>query len=110
MSAILGFLVNNSTVVLSIFGIAGFGGLLNIILKKFITKKTLNWLGNGVGACGFGLGVFFTVGLSKWRYTKAVWNKIIEPYVIVFLELIVQKFFGGLIRGLESDNQSLNDD
>lgn len=91
-------------------GVAGIGGLLNLILKKFITKNLLEKLESGVEKIGFGLGRSVTLGLAKWKWTKPVWNKIIEPYVITIIRIILLQLLVGLTRGLQSDNPSVKDD
>lgn len=109
MELILAFLGKHLGLIITLFGFAGVGGLLNWILKRFITEKFLDKIGEGIEKVGFGLGVLATVGLSKFKYTKGIWNKVIEPYVVILLKLVAKKLIGGLVKGLESDNPSLID-
>ena len=41
-----------------------------------------------VGKFFYGLGVTITLGLSKYKYTAKFWNKVIEPWVIDFIDNI----------------------
>lgn len=79
-------------------GIAG--ALVGGRILKWILEKTK--LAEKAGNFGFGIGRTITLGAAHWKYTKKYWNKTIEPYVI----LILDKFIGGIIRGLKSDNES----
>ena len=45
-----------------------------------------------------------TAGLSKFAWTKGVWNKTIEPWFIDLIDNIFGSMVRGLIKGLKSDN------
>ena len=49
-------------------------------------------------------GVAMTAGLSKFKWTKGVWNKTIEPWFIDLIDNIFGSMVRGLIKGLKSDN------
>ena len=53
----------------------------------------------------YGFGVACTLGLAKYKWTKKVWNKTIEPYCIDFLDNIFGHGINEFIRGLRSDNK-----
>ena len=81
------------------------GGLiLNFILKKFLTQEKMEQWGLIVHGFFRKLGIICTVGLTKWL--KGIWNKIIEPYVIILLQLIIGNAVAGFIEGLQTDNDS----
>ena len=46
-----------------------------------------------------------TLGLGKWKLTKGIWNKTIEPWFIDLLDNIVASAVNGFIAGLRSDNK-----
>ena len=50
-------------------------------------------------------GVFLTAELTKWSFTKKIWNKTIEPYFIDLIDNIVGGALRGFIKGLRSDNK-----
>jgi len=45
-----------------------------------------------------------TAGLTKWSFTKKIWNKTVEPYFIDLVDNLVGGALRGLIKGLRSDN------
>ena len=57
-----------------------------------------------VGKFMYGLGVTVTLGLSKWKWTKGVWNKAVEPYCIDLVDNVVVTGLGKFIEGMRSDN------
>lgn len=97
MELLVGFfgakaLVGASTVI----GAVILGWLFKKIPTKLIKRK--------FGQCMFCLGVAITLGLAKWKWTKGLWNKTIEPFVVHFIEDIVLYGISEFIRGLKSDN------
>ena len=46
-----------------------------------------------------------TAGLSKWVWTKKLWNKTIEPYFIDLIDNVVGGALRGFVKGLRSDNK-----
>ena len=48
-------------------------------------------------------GTALTLGLSKWKWTKKIWNKTIEPYFVDLLNNTVKAACDGFIKGLKSD-------
>ena len=106
-AAIWTWIVSNLAVILG--AIAG-GGVLGVILRKLVTAENIAVMASKVDSFGYGLGKTATLGLSHWKYTKPFWNKIVEPYVIIFFEAIMAALVNGFVRGLESDNPSMSDD
>ena len=49
------------------------------------------------------LGRAMTLGLSKWKITKGVWNKTIEPWLIDLVDNVAGGAVRGFISGLRSD-------
>ena len=94
----------------AIVGVAGLGGLLGLVLRKFFTASRLSAWGTGSYNLGYGVGRTVTLGLSVWKYTKPVWNKFVEPLVITVFKTALMPFFTGFFEGMESDNPSLKDD
>ena len=73
------------------------GWILKSIPNDTIRKK--------FGGLMYGLGVLVTAGLSKWKLTKGFWNKIIEPWLIDFIDNIVGHGINEFIRGMRSDDK-----
>jgi len=57
-----------------------------------------------LGVYMYGLGVTCTLGLGKWKWTKNMWNKTIEPWVVDAIDNIVANSINEFVRGLRSDN------
>jgi len=57
-----------------------------------------------LGVYMYGLGVTCTLGLGKWKWTKGIWNKTIEPWVVDAIDNIVANSINEFVRGLRSDN------
>ena len=53
----------------------------------------------------YGLGVVCTLGLTKWKITKNFWNKVVEPWVIDFIDNVFVTGIQRFIDGLRSDNK-----
>ena len=89
------FLTNN----IGIF--AGGGSAIALFLLKRIPNEKIKSL---VFNVFYKLGVVFTLGLSKWKFTRQLWNITIEPYFIDLIENTFGSALDGLIKGLRSDN------
>lgn len=89
-------------------GVAGahwaVGGLAAIILAWALKKIPNAMLRAKFGALMYGLGVAVTLGLAKYKWTRSVWNKILEPWVIDAIDNIVVKGISEFVRGMRSDN------
>jgi hypothetical protein len=70
------------------------------VLKKIPNEKIKSLVFNTF----YKLGVVATLGLSKWKITKSLWNKTIEPYAVDLIDNVVKGGLDGFIKGLRSDN------
>ena len=77
------------------------GGVILFLLKKVPNDK----ISGLVYDCMMNLGNLMTLGLGKWKMTKGIWNKHIEPWFIDILDNIVGAAVNGFIAGLRSDNK-----
>jgi len=79
-------------------GVAGIAATyaLKKIPNKTIKAKFGSWMYN--------LGVLATLGLGKWKWTKSIWNKTIEPYCIDAIDNILVTGISKFVEGLRSDN------
>ena len=78
----------------------GSGGIVAVILKKIPNDKICAV----VESTFYGLGRTCTLGLAKWSWSKDVWNKTVEPYIVDAIDNIFGSMVRGLIKGLKSDN------
>ena len=92
---ITGFVSNNTSLLMG----GGTAGIVLRVLKKVPKKE----IANIVETFAFGCFRTMTLGLSKWKMTKGLWNKTIEPYFIDLLENVVGGFIKGAVKGLRSD-------
>ena len=90
-----GLVTNNSSLLMG----GGTAGIVLWVLKKVPNKEIANIL----ETFAFGCCRTMTLGLSKWKMTKGLWNKTIEPYFIDLLENVVGGFVSGAVKGLRSD-------
>ena len=82
----------------TIGGVAGIG--VAWILKRIPNRK----IKAKMGLLGYTAGVTMTLGLSKMKWTKRLWNKYIEPWFIDLLDNCILHFLKEFFRGLRSDN------
>ena len=71
------------------------------LFKKIPNDELYAW----VETCTYCAGVTLTLGLSKWKWTKDIWNKTIEPYFVDLIDNTVGAAIKGFIDGLRSDNK-----
>lgn len=50
------------------------------------------------------LGIAMTLGLSRYKWSKSIWNATIEPWFIDLIQNTVLAAIDGLVAGLQSDN------
>jgi len=81
----------------TLFGIGG------IIIAWILKKIPNNIIKAKFGAFMYGAGVAFTLGFSKWKWTKKFWNKLIEPWFIDAIDNIIVTGFSKFIEGMRSD-------
>ena len=94
---ILGMVSNNTTMIVS-------GGTAAIVL--WVLKKIPNEHICSVIETSFeSIGRVMTLGLNKWKFTKKVWNKTIEPWFIDLVDNVFGSMIRGFIKGLRSDNK-----
>ena len=78
------------------------GGTAGICL--WVLKKVPNdQIASIVETFFYGCGKTMTLGLSKWSFTKNLWNKTIEPWFIDTIDNIVGGAIRGFIKGLRVD-------
>ena len=78
----------------------GTGGAVLFLLKKIPNEDLCFFVETGFEK----IGVLMTAGLTKWSFTKKIWNKTIEPYFIDLIDNVFGSAVKGLIKGLRSDN------
>ena len=98
MLATLTALATKKVAVYAGMGIAG-------IATTFILKKIPNaTIKAKFGSWMYNLGVLCTLGMAKWKWTKKVWNKTIEPYFVDAIDNILVTGISKFVEGLRSDN------
>ena len=77
----------------------GAAGAVVWALKLIPNDDIQEW----VGTAFYWMGSAMTLGLSKFRFTKDLWNKTIEPYFIDLVDNTVGTAVKSFIKGLRSD-------
>lgn len=90
------FLISNSTMI----GGVGGGSIMLYILKKIPNESICSIVETTFES----IGKFLTLGLSKWKFSKKLWNSTIEPWFIDLIDNIFGSAVRGVIKGLRSDN------
>ena len=90
------FLLNNVNLIAG--GSAGAAVLW--MLKKLPNEDLYAW----VETSAYWIGTTLTLGLSKWKWTKNLWNQTIEPYFIDLIENTFGAALKGILKGLRKDN------
>ncbi len=81
------------------------GGGIAVVVAGWALKKMPNdRIKAKVGYWMYGAGVTVTLGLAKWKYTKSIWNKVVEPYVIDLIDNVIVTGLSKFIEGMRSDN------
>ena len=83
------------------YAAGGIGAVVVAWVLKKIPNKTIK---AKIGMLTYGMGITCSLGMGKWRYTKAFWEKTIEPYVVDLLDNVISHGLAEFIRGLRSDN------
>ena len=98
MLASLTALATKQVAVYAGMGVAGCATawVLKKIPNNTIKAKFGSWMYN--------LGVLCTLGMGKWKWTKNVWNKTIEPYFVDAIDNILVTGISKFVDGLRSDN------
>ena len=89
------FLTNNLTMLVG----GGSSAIALWVLKKIPNEDIYNWVETG----GYWLGSIVTLGAGKWSFSKKIWNKTVEPYLIDLISNTVGAAVEGFIKGLRSD-------
>ncbi len=92
----LDFISNNAGIIAG----AGGGGAILWFLKR-VPNETICKYVEGVFCT---LGKTLTLGMSKSKFFKKTWNKVIEPWFIDLIDNLVGGMVRGFIKGLRSDN------
>ena len=79
----------------------GVAGVVTAFVLKKIPNRTIK---AKFGSFMYSLGVLCTLGLGKWKWTKKVWNKTIEPYFVDAIDNILVTGISKFVDGLRSDN------
>ena len=96
LDSLLGAVTSNSGLLMG-------GGTAAVVL--WVLKKVPNESICSVVETTFeSLGKVMTLGLAKWKITKNVWNKTIEPWFIDLIDNVFGSMVRGLIKGLRSDD------
>ena len=96
LDSVLGMLGENSGLIVG----GGGSAIVLWVLKKIPNKELYSW----VESAAYWSGTVCTLGLSKWKLTRKLWNSTIEPYFIDLLENSFGAALKGLLKGLRSDN------
>jgi len=81
------------------------GGLLAVVVAWILKRIPNDVIKAKFGAMMYGLGVACTLGLAKWKWTKKIWNKTVEPYIIDAIDNILVNGIQKFVDGLRSDNK-----
>ncbi len=80
------------------------GGITATAVTAWVLKKIPNaTLKAKFGAFMYGAGVACTLGLAKWKWTKKIWNKTLEPWVIDAIDNVIVTGISKFVDGLRSD-------
>ena len=82
----------------AMFGVGG------VIIAWLLKKIPNNVFKAKLGAFMYGAGVACTLGLTKLKWTKKFWNKLIEPWVIDVIDNVIVTSVSRFVEGLRSDN------
>lgn len=74
--------------------------ILTWILKKIPSEKIRKAVYDFSYKTGAAVSGFFT----GWKYTKAIWENTLEPWLIGLFDMLIMAFSSGFFDGLRSDN------
>ena len=89
------FFTNNVTLLAG----GGASAIALWLLKRIPNDDLYSWVKTGA----YWAGSVITLGLGKWKWTKKILNKTVEPYFIDLLSNTVEAGIEGFIEGLRSD-------
>jgi|TARA_R100000656_G_scaffold10838_1_gene11679 hypothetical protein len=96
LTTLTSLVTNNSGMLFT----GGAAGMVLWVLKKVPNDQ----IKNIVETFFFGLGRVVTLGMAKWKVTRSVWNKAIEPWLIDLVDNVVGGAVNGFIKGLRIDD------
>ena len=91
----LSFLTSNMGLIAG----GGSAGLVLWVLKKVPNEHICSVVETAFETIGKAM----TLGLAKWKVTRGVWNKTIEPWLIDLVDNVAGGAVRGFIKGLRSD-------
>ena len=94
--SVLGMLGENTGLIVG----GGGSALVLWVLKKIPNESICSVIETAFES----LGRIMTLGLTKWKITKKVWNSTIEPWFIDIIDNIFGSIIRGFIKGLRSDD------
>ena len=94
-------LVALATKKVAVYAGMGVAGVATAFVLKKIPIATIK---AKFGSWMYNLGVLCTLGMGKWKWTKNVWNKTIEPYFVDAIDNILVTGIAKFVDGLRSDN------
>ena len=80
------------------------GGAAAVVIAWALKKIPNATIKAKFGMLMYGAGVACTLGLAKYKWTKKLWNKTVEPYLIDAIDNIAANGIKEFVRGLRSDN------
>ena len=89
------FFTNNLNLLLG----GGASAIALWLLKRIPNDDLYSWVETG----SYWAGSVLTLGLGKWKWTKKIWNKTVEPYLIDLVDNTAGAAVEGFIKGLRSD-------
>ena len=92
---VLSFLTSNMGLITG----GGTAGLVLWVLKKVPNEHICSVVETAFETIGKAM----TLGLAKWKVTRGVWNKTIEPWLIDLVDNVAGGAVRGFIKGLRSD-------
>lgn len=96
-TTIIGFIEAQPLIALG----AGIGSLVFAWIFKAIPNSKIS---EPIRILFKGFGITITLGLSKWKWTAPIWNKLIEPFLVDLIDNTIGSAIKGFIEGLRSDN------
>ena len=89
------FFTNNVTLLAG----GGASAIALWLLKRIPNDDLYSWVETGA----YWTGKMITLNLGSWRWTKGIWNKTVEPYLIDLVDNTAGAAVEGFIKGLRSD-------
>jgi hypothetical protein len=86
--------------------LASIGGGLGAIVLWTLKKIPNDQIESAIALLFENLGRVITLGLNKWSFSKKVWNSVVEPWFIDFVDSLLSGISRGFTKGLRSDNES----